>query len=392
MKNLFIFWVEPLNLTGGGIHRCIVTLLKYLPSRGFNVYYLYSQDSYETFHYQTKDGKDCVFTLSDLRDFLITQKCELILGQDAVFTAVFTKVVKNLNLPKVKFINQYHGSLLYLTSKLTWDYLKFEWANNPHFSSRIGIIMRGLFYPLWRFNVRRVQNNIFRYNYINSDLTLFLSEFEIPIMEKIIGDTSLKKCVAIPNPLSWEEISTPDILKDKQKEVLIVSRINNPEKRIDLALKVWKILENKGATKDWTLRIVGDGIHKDYLIEMARVMHLHNVVWESRQDPRPFYKRASIFLLTSVTEGWALTLTESMQMGVVPIAFNSYPAVNSIITDGYDGYLIPTKDLKKMAEKLMRLMQNKETREQLALNGLQSCRRFTIDSVMDQWRDMLNKL
>lgn len=392
MKNLFIFWVEPLNLTSGGIHRCIVTLLKYLPSRGFNVHYLYSQDSYETFHYQTKDGKDYVLALSDLRNFLITQKCDFILGQEAAFTATFTKVVKNLNLPKVKFINQYHCSLLYIEKKLSWDYLKFEWYNNTHRSSRVGIIIRGLFYPLWKSHVRRVQNNIFRYNYVNSDVTLFLSEFEKPIMAKIIRDTSLNKCIAIPNPLSWEEISTPDILKDKQKEVLIVSRIYNPEKRIDLALKVWKILENKGATKDWTLRIVGDGIHKDYLIKMAQAMHLHNVVWESRQDPRPFYKRASIFLLTSVAEGWALTLTESMQMGVVPVAFNSYPAINSIITDGYDGYLIPTKNLKLMANRLMKLMQNKENREQLALNGLQSCKRFTIDSVMNRWQDMLNHL
>lgn len=392
MKNLFVFWAEPLNLTGGGIHRCIVTLLKYLPQRGFNVYYLYSLDSYKTFHYKSDNNNECVLSVLELRNFLITHKCDIILGEEAAFTADFTKVVRNLNLPNVKFINQYHCTLLYLDKKLTWDYLRFKWDNDTHFFSRIGIIIRGLFYPLWKFNVRRIQNNIFRYNYLNSDVTLLLSEFEKPIMTKIIGKASLDKCIAIPNPLSWEKISTPDILKNKQKEVLMVSRIYNPEKRIDLALKVWKILEQKKVTRDWTLRIVGDGIHKNYLMKEAQAMHLHNVIWENRQDPRPFYERASIFLLTSVAEGWALTLTESMQMGVVPIAFNSYPAINSIITDGYDGYLIPTKNLKKMAIQLMMLMQDKETRDRIALNGLHSCKRFTIDSVMDQWQDMLNHL
>ena len=66
-------------------------------------------------------------------------------------------------------------------------------------------------------------------------------------------------------------------------------------------------------------------------MEMAKSMNLQNVIWEKRQDPRPFYKSASLFLLTSIVEGWALTLTESMQTGVVPLAFDSYPAVRSII-------------------------------------------------------------
>ena len=79
-------------------------------------------------------------------------------------------------------------------------------------------------------------------------------------------------------------------------------------------------------------------------------------------------------------------------MGVVPIAFDSYPAIRSIITDGHDGYLIPTKNLKMMANKLYELMHDKAKRERMALNGLQSCKRFTINTVMDQWKDMLNQL
>lgn len=219
-----------------------------------------------------------------------------------------------------------------------------------------------------------------------------LSEYEKPIFAKIIGKKDPSKCHVIPNPLSWEDVATPDILKHKKKEVLIVSRIYNSEKRIDLALKIWKILQLQGKTDGWTLRIVGDGIHKNYLMEMAKSMNLQNVIWEKRQDPRPFYKSASLFLLTSIVEGWALTLTESMQTGVVPLAFDSYPAVRSIITDGKDGYIVPSKDVKSMASKLSLLMENKSLRERMALNGIDSCRRFEINAVIDQWEKMLNNL
>lgn len=392
MKNLFIFWDEPLILTAGGIHRCIVTLIQQLPLRGITVYYLYSSDHYQTFHFYESKNSVITLTLKELREFLIEKKCDVILGQEAVFSSSLTQAVKKLNLPHIKFINQYHNTLLYFDKKLTFDYLKQEWRFNSDTSSRIGIIARGVLYPLWKFKVKKAQNRIYKYNYANSDISLLLSEFEKPIFAKILGERNPTKCHVIPNPLSWEEISSPDILSDKQKEVLIVSRIYNSEKRIDLALKIWKILEKNGKNKDWTLRIIGDGIHKNYLMDMAKSMRLKNVIWDERQDPRPFYKQASIFLLTSIVEGWALTLTESMQYGVVPIAFDSYPAVKSIITDGADGFIVPSKNVKKMADKLSLLMENPALRERMALNGLKNCKRFAIGSVMDQWENLLNNL
>lgn len=392
MKNLFIIWDEPLNLSAGGIHRCIATLMRYLPDRGINVHYLYSRDYYNTFHLDEPGKPGRILSIDELREHLIACKCGVILGQEAVFSSTLTQAVKKLNLPDVKFINQYHSSLLYFSKTLTFGYLKQEWRFNRDLSTRASIAIRCLLYPIWKFKVKRTQNNIYRFNYINSTVSLLLSEYEKPIFAKIIGKKDPSKCHVIPNPLSWEDVATPDILKHKKKEVLIVSRIYNSEKRIDLALKIWKILQLQGKTDGWTLRIVGDGIHKNYLMEMAKSMNLQNVIWEKRQDPRPFYKSASLFLLTSIVEGWALTLTESMQTGVVPLAFDSYPAVRSIITDGKDGYIVPSKDVKSMASKLSLLMENKSLRERMALNGIDSCRRFEINAVIDQWEKMLNNL
>lgn len=392
MKNLYIFWDEPLNITGGGIHRTITTLLNHLPQRGINAYYLYSLDKYQTFHFIDEAGNDKLLNRGELRQFLINRKCDFILGQEGVFSSTFTKVVKELHLDGVKFINQYHNSLLYFDKKLSFYYLGLEWRMNKSPLYRIGLVLRGLLYPIWKHHVNKTQNQIYKYNYDNSDVSLLLSGYEKPIMRKISGDIDLRKCVSIPNPLSWDNIASPEIFNKKKNEVLIVSRIYNSEKRIDLALKIWKILQDRGATEKWVLRIVGDGVHKQYLMDTAESMRLEGVKWEGRSAPMPFYEQASIFLLTSIVEGWALTLTESMQMGVVPIAFDSYPAIRDIITDGYDGFLIPTADINKMADKIQSLMNDNKLRTTMALNGLESCRRFSIDVVMDQWSEMLNNL
>mgnify|MGYP000119823199 FL=1 len=127
-------------------------------------------------------------------------------------------------------------------------------------------------------------------------MSLFLlTEREIPVLEDLLNEKQLDKCYAIPNPLSWEEIADESILNEKKKEVLVVSRIYNPEKRIDLMLKVWKELQKRNAVDDWMLRIVGDGIHREYLMQMADEMGLKNIIWEGWSDPKPFYRTASIF-------------------------------------------------------------------------------------------------
>lgn len=392
MKNLLILWDEPLNITWGGIHRTILCLKENLPPRGINVTYMYSKDGYRTYNHEVEANVIKTYNLIDLRKFIVENKFDIILGQEAAFSSTLTRTIKDLNLPDVKLINQYHCSLLYFDKKLNWDYLKYTWSTDKSISSRIGVFLRGALYPLWRYHVKHTQNKIYKYNYENSNISVLLSENEKPILAKITSDELLTKCFAIPNPLSWDKIESPQILQNKKKEVLIVSRIYNIEKRIDLALKVWKLLESRGRNDGWLLRIVGDGIDKEYLMSMATKLNIKNVVWESRQDPKPLYEKASIFLLTSIAEGWALTLTESMQNGVVPIAFDSYPAVRNIITDGHDGFLVPTKNIKMYADKLEELMNNQTVREQMALNGLISSQRFTIDKVIDKWVDMINSL
>ena len=55
----------------------------------------------------------------------------------------------------------------------------------------------------------------------------------------------------------------------RKKIVLIVSRLNNFEKRLDRALKIWKKIET-GGFDDWHLYIVGWGLQEKMLHNLAR--------------------------------------------------------------------------------------------------------------------------
>jgi glycosyltransferase involved in cell wall biosynthesis len=85
-------------------------------------------------------------------------------------------------------------------------------------------------------------------------------------------------------------------------------------------------------------------------------------------------------------------MTESMQTGVVALAFDSYPALHDIITDDYDGCIIKNNDIEAYAEKMEWLMTHEDERKRLALNGLKIAQRFTKDKIMAKWIDMIESL
>ncbi len=107
----------------------------------------------------------------------------------------------------------------------------------------------------------------------------------------------------------------------KHKVVLIVSRLDETQKRLSLALRIWKKVKQNPVADGWVMKIVGHGGDYELCENIIKNEDIPAVTLEGRQDPIPYYKEASIFMMTSRSEAWGLTLTEAQQMGVVPIAF-----------------------------------------------------------------------
>lgn len=222
--------------------------------------------------------------------------------------------------------------------------------------------------------------------YDKSDSFVCLSKTHFAYLHKVMKRTSYEKMVAINNPLTFDDISDISILGKKKKQVLIVARMDEFYKRVSLALKAWGYLQD---IKDWRLVIVGDGPslcdYKDYV----QKNRLHNVCFEGRQTPESYYKESSIFLMTSDKEGWGLTLTESLQRGVVPIVMDSCPVFSEIVSDGYNGFLTPNNDIKKFADKIRQLMTNPELLYKMEKQALVSAYKFNIDNTIKQWEKIL---
>ena len=109
---------------------------------------------------------------------------------------------------------------------------------------------------------------------------------------------------------------------------------------------------------DWELLLVGDGPWLDRLKQLSLKLKLKRVQFCGFQDPMPFYQKASILWMTSNFEGWGLVLTEAMQFGCVPIAFNSFGSISDIIDNNQSGCLVPPFNIRQFVYKTLALIQS----------------------------------
>ena len=95
--------------------------------------------------------------------------------------------------------------------------------------------------------------------------------------------------------------------------------------------------------------------------------------------------------MTSSAEGWGLTLTESLQRGVVPIVMNSSPVFSEIIENGKSGILVRNNDYKAFANAIRKLMKSEVTRITMSQNCLIQAKKFDLGNTINKWINELER-
>lgn len=379
-KTIAFSWIYPINETKGGIERVTRRLMNGLTKRGYQCLFLLHDIENNRFVHDEQ-------YVGDLNVFLSRRNVDTLVNQNG-YSSQLTDTLDGTKWHG-RYIVCHHNEPLYL--RKVYDLRRvFDELLAPKASARtrLGWLARLLSYPIWqKFSTQKIAKTQDR-NYRRADYYVLLSPAFQPQLSRLIGRSVVPKVVAIPNPLSFE--IDPGVVDNfvKKNEALIVSRLNDGEKRISMALKVWREIEANDRD-GWILKIIGDGPDALALQVIAREMGLQRVVFLGHQNPLPHYQTASIFLMTSQVEGWGLTLTEAMQVGTVPIAFDAYASLRDIVDDGESGLIVPNGNIGVFAASVIKLMRDTERRNLLAANAVASVQRYRLESVLDQWEAIL---
>lgn len=245
--------------------------------------------------------------------------------------------------------------------------------------------------PLERFKATRDLREAYAYLIEQSDYFIILSEKHRQNLYRVTEKKYPENVRAISNPNTFTVPLSQAQLKQKQKTVLIVARLDEPQKRISLALKAWGHVMRSGNLTDWTLMIVGEGEYNDDYHELIAKKQIPNVQFVGRTNPEPLYEEASLYLHTAKREGWGLTITEAMQKGTVPIVMNSSPVFEEIIKTGENGILSEDGDVKSFVLHLLKLMKDRETREEMAVCAIETSRKHDIENIITKWSAVIGQ-
>ena len=187
------------------------------------------------------------------------------------------------------------------------------------------------------------------------------------------------------NPLPFDDFFPVEDLSKKENTVLFVGRMYDDIKKISKILECWNKVEAMPGVSNWKLVLVGDGPDRKSFELQAKRLGLRNYEFTGHRYPKPYYRKAKIFVMASTHEGWPMTLLESLQNGVVPVVRDSFSSLHDIITHQVNGLIVPADDTEGYAKALYELMKDEERLKNMACHGISSCRRFSVENIVDKW-------
>ena len=136
---------------------------------------------------------------------------------------------------------------------------------------------------------------------------------------------------------------------------------------------------------------MGDGPDRLELESYAKSQSLERIFFHGSTDPKPFYRRAKILALTSDFEGYGMVLVEAQAFGCVPVAFDCFSSIHSIIHNGESGVIIHGFNIGEFEASLTKLMSNPSLLEDLATSALEVPSKFQASDIADIWLESISR-
>ena len=240
------------------------------------------------------------------------------------------------------------------------------------------------------------RNFIIRFLYPRANLIVSPSR---KIAQNIISQSVPRSKVrVIHNPVDISAISKHakeeiehQWYRKKESIVIAVGRLGN-EKGFDYLIKAIALLAGEGI--QCKLIILGEGKEKENLLRLVEKLGLNDrVSFEGFQEnPYKYLARSTVFVLSSLYEGFPNVLLEAMALGIPSVATRCPTGPDEIITEGVDGILVPPADEKAIADAIKKLLLDEDLRKRLSEAGKRRIQDFAIEKIVKQYEDAIESV
>ncbi len=180
--------------------------------------------------------------------------------------------------------------------------------------------------------------------------------------------------------------------------ILCVGRLDDPRKNIALLLEAYALLP-KVLRERHRLLLAGAGGPPPSFWQRAEALGLQDrvefVLRPEQAELIALYQQAAVFVLPSDEEGLGIVVLEAMACAV-PVVSTRSGGPDGILTDGVDGYLVPLDSAAQMSERILVLLENRESNLRIGGNARRSVEKRYEDRVagqvfVDMWHRLLDR-
>ena len=159
--------------------------------------------------------------------------------------------------------------------------------------------------------------------------------------------------------------------------ILYLGRIIE-RKGLDVLIKAFSMIEQE--REDAYLVICGDGNFRGSCESIVKEMQIKHVIFAGsiiqEEEKASFYKTADVFVLPSrivaeeeIAEGWGLVINEAMSMGKPVITTDAVGAVEDLVRNGINGYVVKNGEIKELYLALRKMVEDPRLQKTMGENS-----------------------
>ncbi|MCX6718072.1 MAG: glycosyltransferase [Candidatus Staskawiczbacteria bacterium] len=314
------------------------------------------------------DAKGYLRTFLNLKNYLKNNQPDILVSAFPHFNIICILAVK-LSKAKTKIVITEHIALLSLP----------KIASSP-----LNSFVSRFFLPVF-----------IRLFYLKADQVICVSK---GVAEDILKIAPVEKLKVIYNPivndnlinLSNEKVSHKWLINNDIPVVAAAGRLAS-QKDYPMLFKAIEIVLLKKSVR---LIILGEGPEELKLKKMVETLGLSkNVDFLGFQsNPYKYIKKSSVFVLSSVAEGFGNVLVEAMACGVPVVSTRCPFGPDEIIEDNKSGILVPVQNPKALAEALLRILNNKALAKMFSNAGRKRAEFFSVEKSAKEYEKVFNRL
>lgn len=198
-----------------------------------------------------------------------------------------------------------------------------------------------------------------------------------------------KKSTIIYNPVDLGEKAGLALRSEKKKRIVSVGRLMPQKNQLMLLEAFARVRE---ACPEYSLTICGEGpFRKDLEDRIARLgltecVHLPGNV----KDVHDRIADAELFVMSSNYEGMPNALIEAMCLGL-PVISTAVSGATDLIRHGENGLLVNCGDTDALADAMLRLLSEEETRRAFGQEAVKLNDTLKIGDITRQWLDAVER-